>query len=226
MRCLLDHLVILCDTLDDGARWCQDTLGVSPGPGGRHPLMGTHNRLLRLDGPGFPQAHLELLAIDPDAPPPGRPRWFGLDAPGLRAGLRRDGPALARAVLRCPALGACHAALAGLGCPPGRVLAASRDTPAGPLSWRITVRDDGGIGLDGHLPTLIEWSGPHPTDAMPPSPLRLAAVTLGGLPPAVAQALGLDRPTPDAATRVTPGGPALQVQLHTPLGERLLVSRA
>jgi hypothetical protein len=37
--------------------------------------MGTHNRLLKL-GEGF---YLELIAIDPQAPPPGRPRWFGLD---------------------------------------------------------------------------------------------------------------------------------------------------
>ena len=46
----LDHLVIVADSLEQGAAWCASTLGVEPGPGGRHALMGTHNRLLRLGG--------------------------------------------------------------------------------------------------------------------------------------------------------------------------------
>lgn len=44
----LDHLVIMANSLDDGVDWCEATLGVTPGPGGEHPLMGTHNRLLRM----------------------------------------------------------------------------------------------------------------------------------------------------------------------------------
>jgi hypothetical protein len=34
---------------------------------------------------------LEVIAIDPDACPPGRPRWFGLDDPGLRDAVRDGG---------------------------------------------------------------------------------------------------------------------------------------
>jgi hypothetical protein len=56
MNCDLDHLVVLAATLDEGAAWCEATLGVAPGAGGRHALMGTHNRLLRIDGEGFPRS--------------------------------------------------------------------------------------------------------------------------------------------------------------------------
>ena len=60
----LDHLVIMAHTLDEGVAWCEATLGVTPASGGEHPLMGTHNRLLRIDSAEFPSAYLELIAIN------------------------------------------------------------------------------------------------------------------------------------------------------------------
>ena len=45
----VDHLVVAAATLADGVAWCERTLGVTPGPGGRHPLFGTHNRLLKIE---------------------------------------------------------------------------------------------------------------------------------------------------------------------------------
>ena len=96
-----DHLVVACATLDQGVRWCEATLGVTPGPGGRHAAFGTHNRLVRLDNEdAWPYAFLELIAIDPEAPPPGRLRWFDLDNPSLQARLRDDGPQLVHFVAR------------------------------------------------------------------------------------------------------------------------------
>ncbi|HEX6635378.1 MAG TPA: VOC family protein, partial [Usitatibacter sp.] len=71
----LDHLVVAARTLEEGAAWVEAALGVPTVAGGKHDLMGTHNRLLGLDG----RRYLEVIAIDPSAPPPARARWFGLD---------------------------------------------------------------------------------------------------------------------------------------------------
>ena len=46
--------------------------------------MGTHNRVLGMAG----GMYLEVIAIDPDAAAPERPRWFGLDEPAMRERLR------------------------------------------------------------------------------------------------------------------------------------------
>ncbi|HET6828569.1 MAG TPA: VOC family protein, partial [Ramlibacter sp.] len=75
----IDHLVVVAQTLEQGVEWCERTLGVTPGPGGKHPLMGTHNRLLRIATVDYPRAYLEIIAPDPDQPPPALPRPFGLD---------------------------------------------------------------------------------------------------------------------------------------------------
>jgi hypothetical protein len=220
----IDHLVVVADTLDQGAAWCEATLGTAPGPGGRHPLMGTHNRLLRIDGPDFPRAYLEIIAIDPDAPPPGRPRWFGLDDPALRAAVKVL-PRLHHVVLRTPDIERLRQGLVHEGLQPGEPIAAERATPNGLLRWRILVRPDGRIAADGALPTLIEWSGPHPAEAMPASPVRLTAARLRGLAPAVQTVLRLRGGSWAAAPAGSGGGdaypplaPRLEVTLDTPRG--------
>jgi Glyoxalase-like domain len=174
--------------------------------------MGTHNRLLRIDGPDFPRAYLEIIAIDPAAAPPGRVRWFGLDDPALQAGLR-DGPRLVHAVARTPNVEMLRWGLITLAQDPGTPLAATRDTPEGRLSWRILVRDDGALPGGGRLPTLIEWQGRHPAEALPASAVALAALNFGALTPREARLLRLRGAT------CKPGGPALAVSLTTPRGD-------
>ena len=71
----LDHLAVSAADLAVGTARIEDLFGVRLAPGGKHPDMGTHNRLLSL-GPGL---YLEVIAIDAAAPPPDRPRWFDLD---------------------------------------------------------------------------------------------------------------------------------------------------
>jgi hypothetical protein len=213
----IDHLVVAADTLAQGATWCEQALGVTPGPGGKHTFMGTHNRLLPIGSPAFPQAYLEIIAIDPDAVPPQRPRWFGLDRPALHEAVRVR-PRLLQVVARTSRIDPLRAALAALGQDIGPILAAERATPSGLLRWRISVRDDGQLLCGGALPTLIEWGDVHPADGMTPSAVSLQSVTLGGLPPAVSRALDL------GAIRVDLQGPALRVTLNTPRGTLQLSS--
>lgn len=156
----LDHLVVAARTLDEGAAWVSSVMGVPTVPGGKHPLMGTYNRLLGL-GPG---RYLEVIAIDPDAPQPPRPRWFALDEPAMRERLAR-GPALIHWVERTDDI---EAALA-LYPEPVEVLDATR----GELAWKITVPRDGHLPGRGTLPTLIQWKGPHPADRLPASGCEL-----------------------------------------------------
>lgn len=177
----IDHLVVAAASLEQGAAWCAATFGVAPAPGGRHPLMGTHNRLLRIDAPAFPRAYLEIVAIDPDAPAPPRTRWYDLDDPDLRAAIA-DAPRLVHWVARCADLDATCAAWRERGLERGHAIEASRETPGGLLRWRITVRDDGRRLIDGALPTLIEWGAGHPVDTMPASGVVLESLSVGALP--------------------------------------------
>lgn len=223
----LDHLVVVADTLDAGVAWCEATLGVTPGPGGAHPLMGTHNRLLSLEAPGWPQAYLEIIALDPkasrSAQVPQR-RWFDMDDEPLRARVSRNGPQLVHWVARVPALDETVARLRAAGLDPGTPTAASRPTPAGLLQWRITLRDDGRPQLGGALPALIEWIGPHPVQAMPPSGLVLASIALRQPDtPAGCAALDTLGLSPLALAADVP---ALQATLETPRGRVTLATAA
>lgn len=213
MSVQIDHLVVAADSLEQGAGWCERMLGVAPIPGGKHVGLGTHNQLLALGSAAFPNTYLEIIAVDPDAPPPQRPRWFGLGTPALQARLR-EGPRLMHVVARCTALDAQLAALSALGLDVGRAMAAER----GALRWRIAARADSQLLFGGALPTLIEWQGTHPADQMPASAVGLQSLRLGGLPAAVVQALALQG-VDCAAT-----GPALRAELDTPRGRVVLSS--
>jgi Glyoxalase-like domain len=211
MTLQLDHLVVAARTLGDGVRWCEATLGVTPGPGGKHALMSTHNRLFNIASDAFPNAFFEIIAIDPAAPPPGRARWFGLDTLDLSGG-----PRLVTFVARTTSLDDTLAAWRDLGLDPGPALAASRETPLGLLRWRIAVRDDGAVLCGGALPTPIEWGSRHPAASMPPSGVVLRSLTLRGVPSSMLEA-------PSLAVADTPG-PALEAHLHTPRGAVTLSS--
>ncbi|MEP7328191.1 MAG: VOC family protein [Betaproteobacteria bacterium] len=160
----LDHLVVAALTLRDGCDWIETTLGVRPQPGGKHTQMGTHNALLSLG----PRIYLEVIAVDPEAPAPTRPRWFDLDEPRMKADLT-EGPALMHWVARTRDIGEARDRLPAL----GDVLPMAR----GDYRWQITVPPDGHRPGRGLVPTLIQWSGArHPTDLLPDSGLRLVAI--------------------------------------------------
>ncbi|MDM0108626.1 VOC family protein [Variovorax sp. J22R24] len=225
MNARVDHLVIAARSLDEGVRWCRTTLGIEPGPGGAHPLMGTHNRLIKVATADFPRAYLEIIAIDPKARPArtvDARRWFDLDDALLQAALARGGPRLIHFVAEVPDAAAAVQALAHVRIDRGQVLEASRDTPAGRLSWQITVRDDGQRLFYGALPTLIEWGPVHPTDSMGDSGITLRSLDLAhprktDLEVAL-QAIGL------AGVSLATGAPRLRAVFDTPRGTVTLES--
>ncbi|MCF8179601.1 MAG: VOC family protein, partial [Sulfuritalea sp.] len=148
-----DHLVLATRDLDRGAGWLENLLGVSLAPGGRHERMGTHNRLLSLGD----DLYLELIAIDPQAPSPSRPRWFALD----RLTPELEWPRLIHWVARSENIQA-EVELGGEAL--GEILPMER----GDFRWRITVPTDGHLPADGLVPTLIQWDVSfHPTQRLP-----------------------------------------------------------
>lgn len=164
MSATLDHLVIAARTLGEGRAWLEGRLGVPLQPGGEHRHFGTHNALLSLG----PDAYLEVLAVNPAAPVPEHPRWFGLDTPEVRERLE-DGPLLLHWVARMPDL-------AGLDLAPhGEALALAR----GEHRWTLTVPQGGGLPDGGVVPSLIVWHTPPPPSRLPDAGVRLLTLRLG-----------------------------------------------
>jgi hypothetical protein len=230
----VDHLVVVAASLAQGVQWCEATLGITPGPGGEHPLMGTHNRLFSVASAAFPRAYFEIIAIQPGVTPArtaGLHRWFDMDNALLQSRLASEGPQLLHFVASVPGVVTAVKALAALGLDRGAVVPASRQTAGGLLSWRITVRDDGQRLFYGTLPTLIQWGEPgedptkaaHPLDAMPASGVTLEVLQARHPRPEKLQAayaaIGL------ASVGVTPGTPSLIATLNTPRGRVTLESK-
>jgi len=209
-RCYIDHLAITAPTLEAGAELVRRALGIEPQAGGAHVRMGTHNLLLRLGD----SVYLEVIAPDPEAPRPSRPRWFALDALAADAA-----PALAAWVARTADI---EASVAACSEPLGNIEAMRR----GALNWLITIPDDGALPLNGVAPALIEWQADaHPAarlqdhglsliklELFHPEPERIARLLLS---------LGLDS---QVAVHPSTGerGPRLVAHINTPHGPRQL----
>ena len=222
----VDHLVVAASNLDEGVAWCETTLGVTPGPGGEHPLMGTHNRLCSIASAAFPRAYLEIIAIKSGSPhtrKTGASRWFDLDKPGLQAQLANTGPQLIHFVAHTANARAGVRALAALQIDRGELIEASRSTPLGLLRWKIAVRADGQRLFYGALPTLIEWGDVHPATTMAANGVHLQS--LRATHPQSAQlrsacsAIGLGR------FDIAHDAPNLLATLQTPRGLVTLESR-
>ena len=206
----LDHLVVTAPDLATGVEFLHRALGVMPQVGGEHPRMSTHNCLVRLGE----RLYLEVIAADPDVPPPSRPRWFQLDEPDSVRACR-----LATWVARTDDI---RAAAAGSPVPLGNVESMSR----GDLNWLITIPGDGSLPLEGVAPALIQWQAEtHPADALQDTGCRLLRLEgfhrrpeeISGL----LQAIGFQGefnvlPLPSGAP------PHLVAHIHTPVGRRRL----
>jgi len=159
----LDHLVVGAETLDAGALYVEQRLGVRPSPGGRHEGFGTHNLLVGL-GPG---RYLEIIAADPSQAGSAPPRLFGLGDPGMRTMLAA-GPRLVGWVARTLAL---DAVVSRLGRKAGEVRAMRR----GDLEWRMA-NPAPEEAMGGLVPALIEWRGGSAAERIPDSGCRLLAL--------------------------------------------------
>jgi hypothetical protein len=164
--CHIDHIAVTAGSLKTGVEYVQNILGVELQQGGEHLQMGTHNYLLKLGD----TVYLEVIAVNPHAKAPKRPRWFNLDhQPDNRP------PRLATWIARTEDI-----RLTDEQCtiPLGKIESMSR----GDLRWLITVPEDGSLPFDGVAPTLIEWHTPtHPASTLQDSGCSL--VKLEGFHP-------------------------------------------
>lgn len=200
----IDHLAVVAARLEDGVASVEGLLGVPMAGGGKHPLMGTHNRLL-----GLGHLYLEVIAVDPDAPAPGRPRWFDMDS-------FSGAPRLAAWVAGCDDLAA-EVALGPVGI--GTPIALAR----GDYRWQMAVPDDGRLPYGGAFPALIRWEGTaHPAQALPDMGLRLAGLEIGH-PQATALRAALAGRLDDARVNIVQApSVSLRAMIDTPSGRRTL----
>ncbi len=152
----LDHLAVVCRSIEEGAASVERALGIEMSPGGKHAAMGTHNSLLSLG----PDVYLEVISVDPAARRPDCNRWFNLDS-------HAGPPLLANWVCRTNDLAeALDAAPEGTGTP----MALAR----GELVWHMAVDESGRLPFDGAMPALIQWdTDAHPCKTLPDVGLRL-----------------------------------------------------
>ena len=206
----IDHFSIGARDLDQGAAALRDALGVIVPRGGKHAAMSTHNCVMQAGDESF----LEIIAIDPEAPPPGRVRWFTLDDPTTQDRLASRPRAL------CWVVGTdgLDDIVAHSPVDLGEVVPFSR----GDRSWRLTVPKDGSLPEAGLLPAFIEWSpGAHPSTGMQDLGVSLEKVRLTHPDPhhlqGLLQSLGVDH-----LAKVEEGPRGLAFVLKTPLGEAIL----
>lgn len=151
----VDHLIYGVPDLDRGIQEIERMLGVRPVAGGRHPEFGTRNALVALGR----ATYLEILAPDPDLPPPERGRLFEVGA--------LDRPRLVTWALGSEQIEALARRARARGVGLGPVQSGSRETPDGTvLSWELT--DPYALPMEGAVPFLIAWGDtPHPAESAP-----------------------------------------------------------
>jgi Glyoxalase-like domain len=116
--------------------------------------MGTHNHRLRLSE----AVYLEIIAVDPSASRPLRPRWFGLDDTDAVQRQWQDGERLRAWVARTDDLDtvlAAHGHLLG-----GKMRIG--------LKSQFSIQPDGRLPIGGILPSVIDRAGNHPPSTTMP----------------------------------------------------------
>lgn len=200
-----DHIAVSAETLARGVDDVENALGQPLLPGGEHPDMGTHNRLLSFG----PEAYFEVIAVNPAAAGPDQPRWFNLDN---FTGETR----VTNWICRCPDLeDAIAAAPEGVGVP--------WKLQRGDLRWSMAIPEDGKLPFDGLFPALIQWHGAaHPAPRLRDTGVRLKELRLHS-PEATALTAALAPLISDPRVSVTAAETArIEAVLSTPKGDVIL----
>ena len=137
MHSRIDHVVIGAANLISGTSILENKLNTKFSPGGEHQVMGTHNKLLKLQS----NMYLEVIAHKPDADTPSRPRWFSLDESNIKEKIKNSPRALCW-VLEVDNI---EDTVKNCGYNPGEILKLSRDD----LTWKVTIPSDGKLVENG-----------------------------------------------------------------------------
>ena len=215
---VIDHLVFGCDDLQDGTSFLEQTLGVGFAGGGKHTLMATHNRLLKLQD----SIYFEAIAIDHEAVQKhgniGRKRWFSLDENRTKERLAQSPRPLTWVV----AVDDIYDAASTCGYDAGKITTVTRDD----LEWMLTIAEDGALVEDGLLPGFIQWpDGMNPANRLPENGTTLQKIVLvHPRPDFISAAIG--RVGIEDFIEVRSGSVELIFELKTPHGKLVSFSNA
>ncbi|MDB3880233.1 VOC family protein [Alphaproteobacteria bacterium] len=210
----IDHIVIGAANLEKATKKVEGLIKTKFSTSGKHSLMATHNRLVRLQN----SAYMEIIAIDPSASFPKsctrEKRWFSLDSNKTKRRLSLAPQPLCWVV----AVNNIEQTASNCGYEPGRITEMSR----GDFQWKLTVPDSGELSEGGVLPVLIEWpKGRNPADVMPESNLVLKQITLLHPSPNFIQHI-LSAMNISGPIKIKLGEPAIQFTFRTPNGNNVL----
>ena len=215
-RAVIDHLVFGCDHLQNGTSFLEQTLGVGFSGGGKHTLMATHNRLLKLQD----SIYFEVIAIDHEAEQKngdiGRKRWFSLDEDYTKQRLAQSPRPLTWVV----AVDDIYDAASKCGYDAGKIITMTRDN----LEWMLTIAEDGMLVESGLLPGFIQWPGNrNPANKLPESGTRLQRLILQHPQPYAIEQI-IDQLSIDGPIEVRPGTTNLIFEMQTKAGELVSLS--
>ncbi len=218
MRSVIDHIVCGCKFLDRGTAHLEHVIGKNFVVGGKHDLMATHNRLLKLQD----SIYFEAIAIDHEVAQKhgdiGRKRWFSLDEDRTKQRLAESPRPLTWVV----AVDDIYDAVSKCGYDAGKVTTMTRDD----LEWLLTIAEDGTLVEDGILPGLIQWpGGRNPANKLPESGTRLNRLILQHHQPDRIKQI-IDLLAIDGPVEVRPGPINLIFEMQTNAGELVSLSSA
>jgi len=210
----IDHIVIGAADLEKATKRVENLIKADFPTGGKHPLMATHNRLIKLQN----SIYMEVISIDPNASMPQsstqKKRWFSLDSQSTKRRLSLAPQPLCWVA----AVDNIERAVSHCDYNSGKIIEVTRDD----LRWRMTVPENGKLSSGGVLPILIEWpNGKNPAQKMPESNVCLQQLTLFHSNPKKIKGI-LSKLNIVGPINIELGEPRMQFTLKTVSGKSIL----